>query len=87
MCWVQECNSEDFDKPTEGSEWVWTTYGVADTGEYLRGHSSPGVVQNVLGGMDAKSNIGCMWRCREGYVLDVRHSAGPKGVSFCVADV
>lgn len=57
------CNADEHGKPDDGdetSEWVWTTFAEDGTGT---------IVQNQQGGVDGRPNIGCMWRCKEGFVL------------------
>jgi len=88
----QECDADALGKPggnsDETSEWVWTTFDEED-GSLL--------VQNPAGGLDGQPNVGCMWRCRDGYVLkevdewvmlEGADGAGVGGgsgtISFCV---
>ena len=57
------CDGKALGKPDdndETSEWVWTTF-APDGGA--------SVVLNPNGGVDGKPNIGCMWRCKDGYTL------------------
>lgn len=99
----RECDPDEFGKPLDGSEWVWTTYASAFPGmgssssSTQAWHSSPGVVQNPTGGLDGKPNIGCMWKCMQGYTLEIRHAVVPisssgdtgeqlQGVAFCVQE-
>jgi hypothetical protein len=55
------CEAEAYGKPEDGdaSEWVWTKF------------SSDGltVVENPDGGMDGQPNVGCAWRCKQGFRL------------------
>ena len=57
----EPCDPEEYGKPPGGnetnSEWVWTTYSPEGT-----------VVKNPSGGTDGLPNVGCMWRCKDGYV-------------------
>ena len=54
------CDGEAMGKPQEVAEWVWTKYGGAEGSE---------VVENPAGGTDGLPNVGCMWKCKEGYTL------------------
>jgi len=64
------------DNADETSEWVWTTYA----------QDGVTVVQNPTGGTDGKPNVGCMWKCKPGYmhrVLDVGVEGAAK-IEYCV---
>ncbi len=57
----EPCDPDAYGKPVgnETSEWVWTTYSDRNDGT---------IVENPTGGLDGRPNVGCMWRCRDGYV-------------------
>jgi hypothetical protein len=70
----QQCNDEDHGKPDdldETSEWVWTkrvTIPSAAEGEA----ASTTLVHNLdMANGDSTPNMGCMWRCKDGYVLSI----------------
>lgn len=75
----QACDPEEHGKPqglvanaggeSETSEWVWTTYDA-------RGD----IVLNPTGGYDGLPNVGCMWRCKDGYRLKVVDAGGGTSV-------
>ena len=82
----QLCDPQALGKPSdETSEWVWTTYSDAD---------ALAIVHNPTGGTDGRPNVGCMWRCRQGFTLrqlDLLGAGGGGGaggegskVSLCV---
>lgn len=76
----QACDPAEFGKPDDDSvaEWVWTTYNTT-TGE---------MVENPTGGADGMPNVGCMWKCKQGYALRTMDAGGgaEKRVSFCIRD-
>ena len=74
---TQACDAQALGKPSDAtSEWVWTTYG--DDGLTI--------VENPTGGQDGKPNVGCIWRCREGFVqktLDVGAQDWQQKIYLC----
>lgn len=64
----RECDPEAVGKPPHNSEWVWTTLSGAT------------LIENPTGfGVDGKPNVGCMWRCKDGYApvqLDAGEGTG-----------
>ncbi len=81
------CDGKALGKPDdndETSEWVWTTFAP---------DGSASVVLNPNGGVDGKPNIGCMWRCKDGYTLreidsgvsvESSSSSSTMKLSYCV---
>ncbi len=91
------CDAEALGKPPgdETSEWVWTTYGGEDgvtlveqtqlpQPSYMPASETAGLNYSALG---YQCNIGCMWKCKKGFVLRSLELLEPgKTLAFCVPE-
>lgn len=57
---TQACDAQAEGKPSDStSEWEWTMFG----------EDGLTIVVNPAGGTDGRPNVGCLWKCRDGFTL------------------
>jgi hypothetical protein len=87
------CDAEALGKPPgdETSEWVWTTYGGEDGVTLVEQTQLPPASEKTALNYSAlgyQRNIGCMWKCKKGFVLRSLELLPEPGraLAFCVPE-